>query len=94
MGRPKVDEQKTQFTVMLKPSTVKKIDQLAKKINIKSRSFMMCHLLEIGMNDLKFLQKAGILYPVCLSEKFVKKLKEEIALGNIRLNNNELIIRK
>ena len=53
MGRPKIDEPKQQYTVMLKPSTVTEIDRLSAIRGRFSRSEMMSNLIDLGIEDLQ-----------------------------------------
>ena len=61
MGRPKIDEPKQQYTVMLKPSTVAEIDRLSAIRGRFSRSEMMSNLIDQGIEDLQHLDKLGLL---------------------------------
>jgi hypothetical protein len=86
MGRPKIDEPRQQYTVMLKPSTVAEIDRLRAIRGRKSRSDMMSGLIELGIEDLQTLDKLGLLNMVAVGDKVFKKLKEKLMSGDIRLD--------
>ena len=95
MGRPKLEETKQQYTVMLLPSTVEEIDRIRAIRGRKSRSEMMAGLIELGIEDLQYLEKLGLLKAAAVGEKVWKKLKEALRSGDIRLDKKgELEIRK
>ena len=95
MGRPKIDEPRQQYTVMLKPSTVEEIDRLRAIRGRKSRSDMMSGLIELGIEDLQTLDKLGLLNMVAVGDKVFKKLKEALMSGDIRVDKKgDLEIRK
>jgi metal-responsive CopG/Arc/MetJ family transcriptional regulator len=95
MGRPKVDEPKQQYTVMLQPSVVAEIERLAAIRGRKTRSEMLAGLIELGMEDLQSLEKLGLIRAAVISDKVFKKLKEAIFGGDVKLNKNgDLEIRK
>jgi metal-responsive CopG/Arc/MetJ family transcriptional regulator len=95
MGRPKIDEPRQQYTVMLKPSTVEEIDRLRAIRGRKSRSDMMSGLIELGIEDLQTLDKLGLLNMVAVGDKVFKKLKEALMSGDIRVDKKgDLELRK
>ena len=95
MGRPKIEEPKQQYTVMLKPSVVKEIDRIAAIRGRFSRSEMMANLIDLGIDDLQALDKLGLIQAVAYGDKVYKKLKDALRSGDIRLDKNEeLEIRK
>jgi len=95
MGRPKIDEPKQQYTVMLKPSTVEEIDKLRAIRGRKSRSDMMSGLIELGIEDLQTLENLGLLRAAAIGDKVFKKLKDALMSGDIRLDKKgDLEIRK
>lgn len=73
MARPKVNEPKQQFTIMLKPSVIKEIDKLAEKIDL-SRSQFMANLIEMGLDDAKILDKMGFLNAIKAGRKIINSL--------------------
>lgn len=95
MGRPRVDEPKQQCTIMLKPSLIKEIDRIAAIRGRKTRSEMMCGLIELGLEDLQALEKLGILQAVAIGDRVFKKMKDALRSGDIRLDKDgNLEIRK
>ena len=95
MGRPKVDEPKQQYTIMLRPSVVKEIERLAAIRDRKTRSEMMAGLIELGMEDLQSLEKLGLLRAAAIGDKVFRKLKAALLSGDLKLDKNgELEIRK
>lgn len=95
MGRPKIEEPKQQYTVMLKPSVVKEIDRIAAIRGRFSRSEMMANLIELGIEDLQALDRLGIIQAVAVGDKVFAKLKDALRSGDIRLDKKgDLEIRK
>lgn len=95
MGRPKVEEPRQQYTVMLKPSTIEEIDRLRAIRGRKSRSEMMSGLIELGIEDLQTIDKLGLLQAAAIGDKVFKKLKEALMSGDIRIDKKgDLEIRK
>ena len=74
MVRPRAQEPKKQFTIMLKPSTVQEIDRLAKKVEL-SRSQFTANLIEIGLEDAKLFDKSGALSLIKAGRKAMEFFK-------------------
>jgi metal-responsive CopG/Arc/MetJ family transcriptional regulator len=95
MGRPKVEEPRQPYTVMLKPSVVAEIDRIRAIRGRRTRSEMMSNLIDQGLEDMQTLEKMGIIQAVVIGDKVFKKLKEAIWGGDIKLNEKgDLEIRK
>ena len=95
MGRPKVEEPKQQYTVMLRPSVVKEIDRIRAIRGRFSRSEIMANLIELGLEEIQALDRLGIIQTVAVGDKIMKKLKDALRCGDIRLNDEgDLEIRK
>lgn len=95
MGRPRVEEPRQPYTVMLKPSVVKEIDRLRAIRGRFTRSEMMSNLIDLGIEDLQALDRLGIIQAVAVGDKVYKKLKEAMMAGDIRMNDKgDLEIRK
>ena len=95
MGRPKVDEPKQQYTVMLKPSVVEEIDRIRAIRGRRTRSEMMSNLIEMGLEDMQALDRLGLIQAVAVGDKVYKKLKDALRVGDIRLDKEgDLEIRK
>jgi len=95
MGRPKVEEPKQQYTVMLRPSVVKEIDRIAAIRGRRTRSEMISNLIDLGLEDLQALERLGILQAAAVGDKVFKKLKDALLSGDIRLGKDgDLEIRK
>ena len=86
MGRPKLEETKQQYTVMLKPSTVAEIDRLRAIRARKSRSEVMSGLIEIGLEEMQTIDKLGLIQAAAIGDRVYKKLKEKLMAGDIRIN--------
>jgi len=86
MGRPKIEETKKQYTVMIKPSVVEEIDRLRAIRGRFSRSEMMSNLVELGIEDLQSLDRLGIIQAVAVGDKVFAKLKDALRVGDIRLD--------
>lgn len=95
MGRPRAEEPKQQYTVMLKPSVIEEIDRLRAIRGRKTRSEMMSGLIEIGIEELQELDKMGLLRAAAIGDRVWKKLKEALRSGDVRLDKEgDLEIRK
>ena len=95
MGRPKVEEPKQQYTVMLRPSIVKEIDRIAAIRGRRTRSELMCNLIEIGLEEMQALDRLGLLQAAAIGDKVYKKLKDALRSGDIKLDEEgNLQIRK
>jgi len=83
-----------QYTVQLDPEFVKKIDRMAEKLNL-SRSQLMRNLMENAYEDAAIMEKFGLFNAFNLGQKVIKKIKEGIASGRIRLaKDGDVIIDK
>lgn len=85
MGRPPVKEAKQQYTVMLKPTIVKEIDEYAAKYNL-TRSQLMGNLVESGLDDMKMLDKAGVIPMIYHGSNILKKFKEKLFNGKVSID--------
>lgn len=95
MGRPKVEEPKQQYTVMLRPSIVKEIDRIAAIRGRFSRSEMIANLIELGLEDIQSLDRLGLIQVAAVGDKVFKKLKDALRGGDIKLDKDgNLEIRK
>ena len=95
MGRPKIEETKKQYTVMIKPSVVEEIDRLRAIRGRFSRSEMMSNLIEMGIENLQELEKLGLIQAAAIGDKVYKMLKAALQSGDIRLDKEgALEIRK
>lgn len=95
MGRPKIEEPKQQYTIMLRPSIVKEIDRIAAIRGRFSRSEMIANLVELGLDDIQSLDRLGLIQAVAVGDKVFKKLKDALRSGDIKLDKNgDLEIRK
>jgi predicted DNA-binding protein len=88
MARPEVKEAKQQYTVMLKPSTVREIDTLAEKYG-STRSRFLATIIENGLEEMKAMEKAGLFKAVIISEKVMQKFKELLFSGKVSLDKND-----
>jgi len=94
MVRPKEKEPKHQFSVMLKPSIVDEIDTFAEKYNL-TRSQLMANLVEAGLDDLRALNKFGIIPAVFHTMEIMKLFKEKLFKGEVSLTDKgEIRIKK
>lgn len=95
MGRPKLEEPKQQYTVMLRPSMVEEIDRIRAIRGRKTRSEMMSNLVEQGIEDFQALDRLGLIQAVAIGAKVFNKLKDALRCGDIRLDEKgDLEIRK
>ena len=84
MARPKVEEPRQQYTVMLRPSVVREIDEIAKVLDL-SRSQLMGNLILSGLDDAKLLKKLGALSLLMVGGKAGRKLREALLGGEIEI---------
>ncbi len=95
MGRPKIEEPKQQYTIMLKPSVIAEIDRIRAIRGRFSRSEMIANLIELGLEDIQALDRLGIIQAVAIGDKMYKKLKDALRKGDIKLDEKgDLEIRK
>jgi hypothetical protein len=85
MVRPREKEPKHQFSVMLKPSTVDEIDKFADKYNL-TRSQLMANMMEAGLDELRSLDKMGILPIIYHGSNIMKKFKDALFKGKVSLD--------
>lgn len=85
MVRPKAKEPKHQFSVMLKPSFVDEIDKFAEKYDL-TRSQLMANLMEVGLDELRALNRLGVVQSVFLGANIMKKFKEALFKGKVSLD--------
>jgi hypothetical protein len=86
MVRPKAKEPKHQFSVMLRPSTVDEIDKFAEKYDL-TRSQLMANLMEVGLDELRALNKLGIVQTVFMGTNIMKKFKEALFNGKVSVDD-------
>ena len=79
MARPKKDEKKVQYTVMLKPSTIKEIEKLAKSARLPTGTFAR-NLLLTGLDDARLFYKAGLLSLFGTGRKKFEEIKKKLNL--------------
>jgi aryl carrier-like protein len=73
MARPKVNEAKQPYTVMLKPSIVAEIEKLADRADL-SRSQLMANLIDMGLDDARILDKMGLIKAVKAGTEIINSL--------------------
>ncbi len=86
MGRPPVKEAKQQYTIMLKPSIIVEIDKYAEKYNL-TRSQLMGNLVESGLDDMKMLDKFGVIPLIYQGSNILKAFKEKLFRGKVSMND-------
>ncbi|BBO89923.1 hypothetical protein [Desulfosarcina ovata] len=79
MARPKKDEKKIQYTVMIEPSVIEEIKILAEKAELPTGTFAR-NLLMLGLEDARVFDKAGIIKLVGTSRKQMDKIKKKFGL--------------
>lgn len=72
MVRPKMKEATKQYTVMLQPSVIEEIDTYAEKYGL-TRSQLMRNLIVSGIDDIKLLNRLGIMQTVNLGKTLMEK---------------------
>jgi hypothetical protein len=79
MARPKKEEKKVQYTVMIEPSLIKEIKELAKKQKMPPGTLAR-NCLKIGLDDVRMFERAGIIRLVGSSRRQVEKMKKKFDL--------------
>ena len=72
MVRPTMKEATKQYTVMLPPSIVEKIDEYAEEYGL-TRSQFMRNLIVSGLEDVGLLRKLGIMKTVNIGKTIAKR---------------------
>ena len=85
MIMPKAKELKHPVSVTLKPSKVEEIDKYAEKYNL-TRSQLMGNLLEAGLDELRVMDKIGIVPIVYQGSNIMKKFKEKLFNGKVLID--------
>lgn len=80
MARPKLDERKKQYTVMLRESTAKDIDRIAELFGV-SRSWFMATLIEGCLADLMKSERLGEVNAVKIGDRVIKTIRN-VTYGN------------
>jgi predicted transcriptional regulator len=80
-----------QISIQVDSDLVKKIDTMAKKLNL-SRSTLARNLLASGYEDAAMVDKIGLLTAFQYGQKLTKAIKEGIAKGKIRFTDGKLKI--
>lgn len=88
MVRPKIEDAKQQYTVMLRPSLVKEIDRIAAIRGRKTRSELIATLIEMGLEEIQALDRLGLLQAAALGDRIWKKLKDAVRRGDIIENKD------
>jgi len=70
---------------MLRPSVVGEIDTFAEKYNL-TRSQLMANLMETGLDELRALDKVGLVPIVYQGTKIMKKFKEALFNGKVSID--------
>lgn len=85
MVRPKLKQATKQYTVMLQPSTVEEIDKYAEEYGL-TRSQFMRNIIVSGIEDIKLLNKLGIMQTVNVGKTLVEKTIKMFKSKKIDLN--------
>lgn len=94
MPRRAVKEARQQYSVMLKPSTVKELDRMSEKYGL-TRSQFMGNLIETALEDAKVMEGIGLFKIIVASDKVMRKFKEALSSGKVSFDEKgELEIRK
>jgi hypothetical protein len=88
MARPKKDEKKVQYTVMIEPSVIEEIKKLADKLQMPAGTFAR-NLLMLGLDDARLFDKAGIVGLVGTSRKKMDELKRKFNLDGLDVLNGD-----
>jgi len=81
MARPKKDEKKVQYTVMLEPTIIDEIKEIAKELNLPTGTFAR-KLIKSGLDDVRLLRKAGIVYLFGMGRRKIEEIKKKLNINN------------
>ncbi len=79
MARPRKEEKKIQYTVMLEPSIIKEIKYLAGKAELPAGKFAR-NLIKSSLEEAKLFDKAGIIRLVGSSRKKMDEFRKRFNL--------------
>ncbi len=79
MARPKKDEVKIQYSVMLEPSIIQEIKTLAKKAEVPPGTFAR-NLIKSGLEEARLFDKAGIIGLVGASRRKMDEFRKRFNL--------------
>jgi len=79
MGRPKKEEKKIQYTIMLEPSVIEEIKRLAKRAELPPGKFAR-NLVKSSLEEAKLFDKAGIISLVGSSRRKMDEFRKRFNL--------------
>ena len=79
MARPKKDETKIQYTIMIEPSVIEEIKEIAKRADLQPGTFARNCLL-LGLDEARLFDKAGITKLVGTSRRKMDEFKKRFKL--------------
>ena len=86
MGRPKKDEKKISYTIMLEPSIIEEIKEMAIRAEEEPGVFAR-NILKTGLDDARLFDKAGLLRLIGSSRRQIEKVKKQF---NISWDNMDI----
>ena len=84
MARPKKDDKKIQYTVMVEPSVIEEIKKLAEKAEMPAGTLAR-NCLKMGLDDARLLDKGGFIKMVGASRRKIDQIKKLIDFNSQKL---------
>ena len=88
MARPKKDEKKIQYTVMIEPSIIEEIKKLAEKAEMPAATLAR-NCLKMGLDDARILNKAGFIKMVGASRRKIDQIKKMMSMDGLDVLNGD-----
>ena len=77
MGRKKLDDPRKTYTVQFTASEIEEFERLSNKLGI-SRSLLIRNLSLIGLDDVKGMERLGILKLCLVTQDMYRKIRNKI----------------
>ena len=87
MARPKKDEKKIQYTVMLEPSIIKEIKYMAEKAELPAGRFAR-NLIKSSLEEARLFDKAGIISLVGSSRRKMDEFRKRF---NLKFDSKDIL---
>jgi len=85
MARPTKNEKKIQYTIMLEPSIIEEMKQIAERAGTPVGTFAR-NILLLGLDDARLLDKVGITRLIGSTRKQMEKIRKQFNLESIDFN--------
>lgn len=88
MGRPKKAEKKIRYTVMLEPSIIKSIEEIAKRAEMPTATLAR-NLITTGLDEAKLFDKIGLVRLIGASRQKIDELRKRFNITSDTPENLE-----